>query len=497
MSCDQGGCPVRILLIQPPHIGDMVVRPPNFLPLNLGYLASVMVQEGMEVDVLDIWGKGLMFPEVKGFLSSTGYDAYGISALCTQFNYVEKLTRVIKSLPGRPVVIGGALATFSHDEVFSAMSADVCVMGEGERTAVELFPAVISGEDLSQIKGIAFRAGGQTVVTEPRENIQDLDTLPLPSYSLFDMETYIRNCSVYSKYGTYNRLPAINVFTGRGCPYNCHFCSRTILGARYRSVDSVIDEIRLLIRKFGIRGVFFNDEMLVGSKKRVYELCEKIGPLGLKWNCQGRANLMDKDMLENMKSAGCVSVGYGVETGSQAILDAMNKNQTLEDVTRAVNMTVSAGIEPIPQWMVGYPGENEETLSRTRSTFRGFDFPVNPPFICTPLPGTKLYRDAVQEGRIPDKVDFHRNLSDGYATEGKILVNFTSWTDEQLLRRKRELEISVRLDFYRKALFRLSLYRILIREIGLVLGGRLRNIARKSLSIFGNKQGLKPSLPGE
>ncbi len=453
------------------------MRPPNFLPLNLSYIASALINEGIEVDILDIWGRGLSFQEVKQELTCKNYDVYGVSALSTQFNYVSSLTSAIRYLSASPIVMGGALATFSHAEVLSSMPVDVCVHGEGEKTVVELLPALVSGDDLSSIKGIAYWHDGLPVINQPREHIDNLDDLPLPSYEFFDMEAYLSNCCVYSKYGTHDHLPAINVFTGRGCPYHCHFCSRTISGTRFRSIDNVVAEISFLKDRYGIKGVFFNDETLVASRKRVYELCEKIEPFGLRWNCQGRANLMDRELLQAMKGAGCVSVGYGVESGSQRLLDAMNKNQKLEHVIEAINMTVEMGMEPIPQWMFGYPGECEDTIRETRVTFSRFKFPVNPAFICTPLPGTRLYEDTINQGKIHDTVEYHRNLSDGYASVGKVLVNCTSWSDEEFLSRKRELELKVRIGFYLRALLAPKLFPILYREMRMILVRRIRGIA--------------------
>ncbi|UCG39092.1 MAG: B12-binding domain-containing radical SAM protein [bacterium] len=485
--CARRGCPVRVLLIQPPHIGEKVVRPPSFLPLNLGYLASAMRGAGMEVAVLDIWGRHLSSAEVRRFLNSETFDVYGVSALSTQFDYVEKMISLMREITSKPVVLGGALATFSYDAVFATMDVNVCVLGEGEDTALELFPAVASGEDLSRIRGIAYRREDEVVVTGPPEPIRDLDSIPLPAYDLFDVTAYAAKCSVYSKYGTWNHLPALNVLSGRGCPFDCHFCSKTISGTRYRSVEAVVDEIRFLVRKYGIRAVFFNDELLVASRKRVLELCEKIGPLKLKWSCQGRANLMDRSLVRAMKAAGCVSVGYGIESGSQALLEAMNKRQTLEDVVRAVNVTVAEGVEPIPQWMFGYPGENEETVRETRSTFSRLDFPVNPAFICTPLPGTRLYEDALREGRITDRVDFHRKLSDGYASRRSVLVNYTPWSADELYRRKRALEVQVRLGFYGRALMKPRLYGVLVKEIRMSLAHRFNQFKQWVFALPGRR----------
>jgi len=475
---------LKVLLIQPPHIGDRVARPPTFLPSGLGYIASVLRENGFDVSLLDIWGGGLSLNMVTDYIKRNEFDVFGITAFSTQWNYVEQLVGAIRALSSGRIVLGGPLATFSQEEVFSVLDVDVCVMSEGERTIVDYLSVLREDGNLENVKGITWRSQGTVIVNEPQEYIKDLDSLPLPAYDLFDMDSYLANCSVYSKYQKYNDLPALNVFNGRGCPYNCNFCSRTMHGARYRSVDSVIDEIKYLMDRFGIRGVFFNDEMVVSPRRRTFELCEKIAPLGLKWNCQGRSNLVDEELLRAMKNAGCVSIGFGVESGSQRLLDAMNKKQKVEQIIKAINTTVKVGMEPVPQWMFGYPGEDDQTIAETIRTCSRFDFPMNPIFICTPLPGTKLYRDAVRSGKIKDRVKFHQELSDGYSADAKILVNFTQWSDEVFLKKKDELELSVKTGFIKHSLLKPRLYGTLLPEINQILRSKTGRIRRRVRSRF-------------
>lgn len=487
---------MKVLLMQPPHIGDRVVRPPTFLPSGLGYIASFMRENEFDVSLLDIWGGGLSTNQVTDYLKKNDFDVFGITAFSTQWNYVEQLVGVIRAHSQGRIVLGGPLATFSHEEVFSVLDVDVCVMSEGEQTMVDYLSVLQENGNLEEVKGIIWRSQDTVITNEPRKYIKDLDSLPLPAYDLFDMDSYLANCSVYSKYQKYNDLPALNVFNGRGCPYNCNFCSRTMHGARYRSVDSVIDEIRYLMGRYGIRGVFFNDEMVVSPRKRTFDLCEKIAPLGLKWNCQGRANLVDMELLKAMKDAGCVSVGYGVESGSQKLLDAMNKKQKVEQVIEAINTTVKVGMEPIPQWMFGYPGEDEQTIVETIKTCSRFDFPMNPIFICTPLPGTKLYRDAITSGKITDRVKFHQELSDGYSADAKVLVNFTQWSDEVFLKKKRELELSVKAGYIKHSLLKPRLYGTLLPELNQAQKRVMRRVRRwvgsrlkRSVNRTGSAQG--------
>jgi radical SAM superfamily enzyme YgiQ (UPF0313 family) len=360
----------------------------------------------------------------------------------------------------KPVVLGGALATFSYGDVLNNLDVDVCVLGEGEKTFLDCARVFQFNQDLNGAKGIAFLNNDEVVVTEPREYIDNLDDIPFPKFELFNMESYLSNCSVYSKYGIYNHLPAINIVTGRGCPYNCNFCSKIFKGARYRSTENVIEELNFLKRSYGIKGVFFNDELVLSSKQRGMELCEKIASLDLIWNCQGRINTVDKDLLKYMKEAGCVSVGYGIESGSQRILDSMNKRQTIEQIVDTLNNTVDVGIEPIPQWMFGYPGEDYQSVCETESTLSKINFPMNPSFIFTPLPGTDIFNDALKNGLINDRINYYENISDGYNHKNPFIVNYTEWPLDIFLKARRRLERNI----YIKLILR-SLYTPKIRSI--------------------------------
>ena len=471
---------MKVLLIQPPHIGERTFRRPDFVPLGLGYLARVLADHAVDVHMLDIWGRGLSKPETEAFLKQNTFDIFGIGGLSTQWSYIDWLSGKIKSIHNKPIILGGALATFSYKEVLEELDVDVCVLGEGEETFLDCLRTIQSDSELEDVEGVAFLNGDGVTVTNKREYITKLDDIPYPQYELFNMDSYISNCSVYSKYGSYNHIPAINMVTGRGCPYSCNFCSKIFEGARYRSIDNVIEELKYLKSTYGIKGVFFNDELVLSSKRRGMELSEKIASLDLIWNCQGRINTVDRELLKYMKEAGCVSLGYGIESGSQHILGLMNKKQNAEEIVNALNMTVEVGIEPIPQWMFGYPGEDERSVKETKSTLSRINFPMNPSFIFTPLPGTQIFDRAIKDGLIKDKIEYYKKLSDGYDPRNPYFINFTKWPEQKFLKTKRRLQKSIFSILILRSLFNLEIFPVVYRDLSF----RIKNMVLRGPSLL-------------
>ena len=424
---------MKVLLIQPPHNYEGKSREPQGVPLGLGYVAKALLNSGNNVEVLDIWAHQYSNEEVMQKVAELDYDICGISALSTQYAYVKWLISELKKYNNSPIVVGNALATFSSEIVLNNTKADICCIGEGEITFVDIVENI---NNLDKVNGIYYKENNKIFKNPPREYIKDLDSIDFPAWDLFPMQIYLKYCKVW---GT--SVDAINIVTARGCPYKCRFCSKTFSGVRYRSVDNIIAEVKFLKDKYGMAGVFFNDELFIRNKRTVYEFCDKITPLNIKWNCQSRINLVDIDLLKRMKEAGCVAVGYGVESGSQTILNNMKKEITLKQAEDAIKNTLKVGMDPIIQMMYGYPGENRETLQETVGFFKKL-----PPAqmgvklsITTPLPGSELYDDVLKKSLIKDEEKYLEQLESGYAGE-KSLINLTEFTEEEFFNLKSETE---------------------------------------------------------
>lgn len=435
---------MKILLIQPPHYYSGVSRKPTVFPLGLGYVAKSLLNSGFDVEVLDIWAHQYTNSEVVKILGRKKFDFVGISAMSTQYRYVKWLAKEIKKVNKNALICaGGALSTLNSDIALKCTEIDVCAMGEGEETIVDL---IDNSNRLSSVKGIAFLRDGKIVKTEHRTLIKDLNSIDFPAWGLFPMKIYLENCRLY--HSKYPNLKSMNIILGRGCPYNCHFCSRIFKTVRLRSIDNVTDEIKILKKKFGIKGVFFIDELAVITKTRMLELCGKIKHLNVKWQCQGRVNTVDTELLKTMKRYGCLSVGYGIESGSQKILNNMNKNIKVEDSEKVLKDTIRIGLTPLVQMIYGYPGETRETLLETINFLKRIPWRCNLS-VLTALPGTKIYADALRMGYIRDEEKYLEKLEGGYTADQdyKSFINFTNFKDEEFFIFKNKTENIIRRNF--------------------------------------------------
>ena len=216
----------------------------------------------------------------------------------------------------------------------------------------------------------------------------DIDQIPFPAREKLPMHIY-RPAS-----GAYKRLPVTNIITSRGCPFNCSFCSKSIFGSHVRQVspEMVLEEIKMLITNFKIKELYFCDDSFTLGRKRCIEICELMLKynLDLTWSCSTRVNLVDTYLLKLMKRAGCVSIGYGVESGDSQILAQINKGISFGQIRDAIKWTRSAGIESRTSYIFGFPGENSDTMKKTFN----FAKALNSDFVifnlAIPLPGTDI-----------------------------------------------------------------------------------------------------------
>ena len=376
------------------------------IPLGILYVANELLKAGYRPDVIN--ANGLSNYNILNIIKRKDYDIVGISALSTSYSYVEEIASMVKHVNSDcKVVVGNALATFSSELVLNNTDVDICVLGEGDVAFKEIVESV---DDLSNIKGIVFKnKKGNVVKNPPRTPIKDLDSFS-PSWELMDIKDNNDKTLPGFSFLNFNILPIV---TSRGCPYNCGFCSKVFRNVRYRSVDNVVDEIKFLKDNYNIEAVDFCDEMLTANKKRLYELCDKLKPLEIKWKCQTRVNHVSFEILKYMKDAGCVAVAYGVESGSQTILTNMNKQITPKQIKNAIQAAYDAKLHITTHMIFGYFGENKKTINETIDLFRDVGNIVDN-ISCswiTPLPGSRAYSQAIKTGLIDDELQYLKKIS--------------------------------------------------------------------------------------
>lgn len=438
----------NILLIQPMHEKQKrAVRESINFPWGIASLAAALQQAGCRVQFLD--GQALQLPkeELAPLIDKYDFDIVGISAFSTQYPAVRFLTDYIKDRTDVPVVVGGPLTIYQPQLVLDTTRVDVCVTGEGEITAVELMRHY---DQLHQIKGIAYRDHGQVVVNPPQDQLVDLDELPPPDFSIFDMERYLKQRMSFNRKV---KGRAITLVTSRGCPYSCNFCSKSSRRYRSMSPDTIYDLARMMKQEFGIECLNFGDELFLANKKRFAELAPRLKSLALPWGSQARVNIMDREFLTMIKHAGCVGVGYGIESGSAKILANMNKRITPEQIETAMRETMRQRINVKVQLIFGYPGEDDDTVAETIDLFRRIDHPGRRFVVITPIPGSSLYDDCIRDGRITDEAAYLGAIEKSFGI-GTVHVNFTPWPDEEIYPRKAAAEQAMRDNYINNSFIR-------------------------------------------
>lgn len=322
-------------------------------PIGLALLAASCEKAGHQVQILDL----NINNETKFHIAQS--DLIGVTAITTTFNQANKILEDLKWLSCIKV-IGGVHPTITQ----SAHFVDHLVVGEGDN-----FLSCLSNY----------------IVCPPK--VDDLDTLPFPAYHLLPMGKY-KPHAPHGKYGKW--MPML---TSRGCPYSCSFCSKAVFGNRYRhmSPERVVEEIKHYMHIYKVKEICFYDDVFTVNQSYVIDLCQLLIPLGIKWSCETRVNLVDPLLLKLMKDAGCYSISYGLESGSQTVLNTVSKDVSIEQNRKAIQITHDANIETIGYFMIGSPEETWQDLLQT------IDFACSIPLdyaqfaIATPLPGSRLY----------------------------------------------------------------------------------------------------------
>jgi radical SAM superfamily enzyme YgiQ (UPF0313 family) len=284
----------------------------------------------------------------------------------------------------------------------------------------------------ADVAGLVYRQDGQIVRNPERRLIPDLDALPAPARHLFQLERY----PLYASDG--QRM--LTVLSSRGCPYNCSYCFKGIVGRTYRqrSPESLIAELKQLIAAYGIRSYYFIDDLFALDLKRLSKLTDMMieERLDIHWQCLARVDRVTPEMLQRMAAAGCQEIHYGIESGNQDILDKVGKKITLEQVRQAIDWTAQAGILAKGYFMLGLPGDTEETMEQTIAFAASLDLDHAMFSLTTPFPGTRLWDDLVT--RRPE-TEFTQDFSkafyyNSYAEEIAPFLNVSEVSDERLSR---------------------------------------------------------------
>jgi radical SAM superfamily enzyme YgiQ (UPF0313 family) len=404
---------LKVLFINPPYTiyGGVEGQGGKNTPLNLAYLASYLREnkKNVEVNIIDAEGLDLTFEELLEELDKFSPAIVGIT--CPTAAYYNIL-RICKDLKEKDkdlkVVLGGSHPTALPKETLEETKCDAVVIGEGEVTFLEMIEAWEKGQSLVNVPGVAFLEGanGKLTITPKRAYIADLDTVPFPAKDLLPIDKYFLPPTKRIK-----SERATNMVTSRGCPFNCHFCMAKTMWTRrtrLRSVENVLEEIRINVEEYKLTEFSFHDELFTLKRERVLKICKGILDAGwdISWVCMARVESVDLELMQMMKKAGCGKIGFGFESGSERMLKLMNKQARMEDSFKAAALCKEAGIEVNGTFILGYPGEDIESIKETIAFAKKIDCDTAAFFIAIPYPGTDLWYESLKEGYLKKPVDW-------------------------------------------------------------------------------------------
>jgi anaerobic magnesium-protoporphyrin IX monomethyl ester cyclase len=407
---------MKIMLIRV-HVHTLQLIP----PLGLGYISSSLDKHGIENQIIDGLRDNLTNENILEVIKKEKPEAVGISCMTAEYNVVADLSNIIKNSGLKvKVIIGGVHATIFPYQTLVDSQADFVICGEGEKAFVQL---AMNNFDNEGIKGVYSLAD----LKENSDNIQfaeyeeNLDNLPFPTWEKIRPETYRQRPAGL----IYKKMPIGYVMTSRGCVCACTFCANPFLSnkrVRFRSIENVIAEIKLLIEKYGIKEIKFIDDNLAFKKEHIMSLCRAIIDNNLKiaWGCTSglRAANLDEEIVSAMKKAGCYNFNIGIESADKNILAVVKKQETPEQFTRAINLAHKYNIVCGGFFIFGLPGETKETMQKS------IDFAVKSELalatfnVLDILPGSQMWKDL--------NYKFNRNeIENSYSQPREIYENIT------------------------------------------------------------------------
>ncbi|OGU30246.1 MAG: hypothetical protein A2057_03630 [Ignavibacteria bacterium GWA2_35_9] len=401
-------------------------------PLSILYLAASLRQAGKEVMVLDVDEDNLSYPAIVDRLVKYEPQLVGIPLFSTELMHAYEFVKLLKAKNNLwQILIGGPHATASPEEVMNIFNCDFVLRGESENSLVRLTNCIERNDRFDSVGGLTFKKNGK-VYSNPASDVnQNLDDIPFPARDLLK--------TAYSK-KTYWRIGHRGttdiMITSRGCPFNCNFCFKVEKKFRFRSPENVLEEL-ITIRSKGIRNVHFMDDLFLVPRTRCIKILKLIKEekLEIKFKVRARVDLIDEELLIAMKEAGVIAVVYGIESGSQKMLDLMNKKTTVAMNRNAINLTRKKGLQCYTDILIGYPGETPDTILETEKLLLDTKPTAIKISVMYPFPKTTVYNQAKEQGKligdwdIKDtrpwiKLPWAENLDSIYSYSKRIFHNY-------------------------------------------------------------------------
>jgi anaerobic magnesium-protoporphyrin IX monomethyl ester cyclase len=384
---------LNITLVNPPYPLNAHSHPP-FIPLGLAYLGAVAERAGHHVTVIDCQGERLSYEGFRSRIAGVPSDVVGVTSTTLLYKSAKTIMELAREVhPNAVNMIGGSHVSFWDENALNETQAfDVIVRKEGELTFLDLLERIQAKKGYEDVLGTTVRTKDCIQRNQDRPFLHDLDSLPSPAYHLLPLDSYHRMGKTI-----------FPIVTSRGCVQWCDFCSTVRMfgrGYRVRNPKSVVDDMEALHNKYGESQFTFYDDAFTINRNHTLEMCDdiKARKLNVEWDCETRVDAVDKEVLERMYDAGCITIWFGVESGSEKILDKMHKKINREQVREAFKMAQKAGMMTIASAVIGFPGETEETAWETINFINSLNPDDIGCYIATPYPGTPMYEEVIKNG---------------------------------------------------------------------------------------------------
>jgi radical SAM superfamily enzyme YgiQ (UPF0313 family) len=417
---------MKIQLFVPPggYFAERWTKGSSMPPLGLLYIAAVLEKQGHEIKIVPADVLNLNWNQIAEEIRKFKADIIGVTSTTeNRFQSFDLIKLAKKEHPQGLTVMGGPHASMAAEDCLEHITElDIVVRGEGEETMRELCRVLDleNGSDaLSSVSGISYRYDGIVHSNPPRVPIKDLDTIPRPAYHLIPFEAYNFQFEVPGQ----GLLPAVNMMSSRGCPFNCNFCATPINWGRLvrmRSAENIIDEIEFLIDEYGVKVIFFFDDTFNTNPKRVHAICDLIieRKLDIYFKCDVRIDLIDKPLLVKMKEAGLFHLSFGIEAGSARVRDEIvNKKLEVDDFFHLVEWCNELDIIPNAFFIFSHPTETWEEAQESIKIIEQYKDKIEASIAILHIyPGTPLEKTAKEMGVLPKNFTWTKKYRSGIIT---------------------------------------------------------------------------------
>lgn len=418
---------MKVLLAEAPYHelygSQSMLSVRRYFPLGIGYIASFLRKEGLDVDLFIQSPERDFRMELVEKLKTFKPDVIGIGSMTPAYPYAVEMARIIRSHTDTPIVIGGPHATASGEDILKECAEiDFAIFGEGELSCLELCKTLgQTTKQFENIQGLIWRENGTIRHNSPRPVIDNVEAIPFPARDLVDMSFFSPHSHM-----SIGKSRSTTMLSSRGCPSHCVFCdSHITMGRKHRgySAEYVVSEIEYLMKDYGIEFVVIQDDTFTADMPRVVDICNLIikKKLNIEWNCYSRAFEMRRDIARLMHEAGCKIVFFGIESGNEEIFKSLKKGGSLESVKRAVAVCNEVGMRTMGSFIVGHVGETIETYWDTVRYSHELNPTIAMFFPLIPFPGTEVWREEFKPSSIEGWKKFLTladppvSLMDGYA----------------------------------------------------------------------------------